>query len=488
VSHPTPTSRESLLALIAELHSSAEVSDDAMAAVRAAIASGLLGPPDEALVDDVPLLVWFSARSDLEGVAQLLDLGASVDAGHGAGGTALHAAVESGSSEMVDLLLSRGASPLAQRGTGESVLRVAHRQPPTLFHAVRRAVRQAAEGSPGALSGLASPTLEHTFELRVARGVRELRQSMASHGSLDVLVVQSELKAVARALGKLVQSPRREADVAGRPVGDAERLAVLYRLQGIDWTIVPLVFAQGSLWNIPRVPELAAGGTGIAPLARALASEAQSLTIHIQLDRFTVYSAHGGIETHAAGGDDLSDELGSRGVFVPPMSVRTDGAHVQLELVGIEPSEVQRLDVLVLQEFGDPAVDRNTTPRAAPARIGAPPLALAGQPAMVAAAPPPAPAKSAPPAMVKAPAMANGPVLVAPGNAGSEAPAMAGPSIVAEPPPVSESQVPEPPLATGSGPKSAPPPLVSPSAPMSEAPPIVTPARGADEPASGDES
>src|SRR5690606_16463992 len=116
-----------------------------------------------------------------------------------------------------------------------------------------------------------------------------------------------------------------------------------------DWTIIPFVFEAASPWNVEQVPELAAPGAGLGSLARALAQAVERRVVPLKYDEHTIYSEHGGIETRS--GDALGEELG---VLVPPMSVTSDGYHVQLQLFGLEPADVERVDLVILQELGEP--------------------------------------------------------------------------------------------------------------------------------------
>jgi len=432
-----PSSREALVALLSEL-ARGEVRPERSAAARAGIGAGLLASSDE-VIDGVPLLAWAATWGDLEMVKLLLERGADIDAGNGASGTALHAAASKGDLALVELLLERGASPLGVRSTRESVLRAAHPHGP-LFQRVRRAAKEASERS--AFTGLATGVLDRRYALRTDRGAHDLRRAVEARRALDVLLVESDLKTTVKALASMVQAPRREADVASRPVQDAQRLAFLYRLRGIDWTIIPLVFEAASPWNVEQVPELAAAGSGIAHLARALARAAERRVVHVKYDEHTIYSEHGGIETRS--GDAMGEELR---VLIPPMSVGTDGYHVRLQLFGVERSDLERVDLVVLQELGEPAIVRTTAlPAAAPAVVGAPVLLMSGLPAMVEA---PAIGRSEAPPLVREPI----------------APADLGPAISDAPPMAREA----PPMIPG----AAPPPIVEAAPPSREPPPMV---------------
>lgn len=440
-----PRSREALVALLTEL-ARGEVGPERSAAARAGIGAGLLGSSDEA-IDGVPLLAWAASWGDSEMVKLLLERGAYIDAGNGAGGTALHAAASRGDLALVELLLERGASPLAVRSTRESVLRAAHPHGP-VFQRVRRAAKEASERS--AFTGLATGVLGRRYALRTDRGAEDLRRSVETRRALDVLLVESDLKTTVKALATLLQAPRREADVASRPVQDGQRLAFLYRLRGIDWTIIPLVFEAASPWSVEQVPELAAAGSGIAQLARSLARAAERRVVHVKYDEHTIYSEHGGIETRS--GDAIGEELR---VLIPPMSVGTDGYHVRLQLFGVEPSDVERVDLVVLQELGEPAIVRTTAlPAAAPAVVGAPVLLMTGLPAMVEA---PSIGRSEAPPMVREPI-----VEADLGPAISDAPPMAR-----EAPPMIPGA--SPPPAIVDAPPSPEPPMVR----LSDAPPLV---------------
>lgn len=521
-----PGTRDGLLALLVEMGDGGD--SDGLAAAREAIGAGRLGAPDEALVGGEPILVWAAGR-DVEMVKQLLELGANIEAGGGAGGTALHAAVASGNAEMVELLLARGASPLAVRDTRESVLRAAHGRGQEAsgranVHTVRRAARDAGEASPTRRNALATPPGERPYALnasrgKVDRGVGDLRRAVGRE--LDVLLLECEPGAVARELAKLAQAPRREGDVANRPVADAQRLCFLYRIAGVEWTIMPFVFAVDSVWNVSRVPELAAASADVGSLARALAGATQSRAMRVRHDELTLYSQHGGIETRsfavdpdwtpaygplptqaeaeallpgysgAAGTlqeaaarvqeqarrmEEMHESLTQLGVFVPPMSVQTDGYHVQLELLGVDATDVERVDVVVLQEIGDPEVDRTVKLAAAPVVVGP-----GGQPAMVQAPPrvaEPGPAMSAAPPMASAAPPVVKPASAAPPMANAPPPMVSG-AIASAPvvnEPSAEPPAEEPAAAGAEGDESpAEPPAKSPSAaaepPMVHAPP-----------------
>ena len=441
-----PSSREALVALLTEL-ARGEVRPERLAAARAGIGAGLLASSDE-VIDGAPLLAWAATWGDVEMVELLLERGADLDAGDGAEGSALHAAASKGHLELAELLLERGASPLGVRRTRESVLRAAHPHGP-LFQRVRRAAREASERS--AFNGLATGVIDRRYALRTDRGAADLRRSVGATRALDVLLVESDLKTTVKTLAGLVQAPRREADVASRPVQDAQRLVFLYRLRGIDWTIVPFVFEAASPWSIGEVPELAAPGSGIAHLARALARAAERRVVHVKYDEHTIYSEHGGIETRGGATDVIGEELR---VLIPPMSVGTDGFHVRLQLFGVEPSDVERVDLVVLQELGEPAVVRTTAlPAAAPAVVGAPVLLMPGLPARVEA---PVIGRSEAPPMVREPIE----------------PADLGPAISDAAPMAREA----PPMIPGAPPPRVDAPPASPEPPMvrlSDAPPLV---------------
>jgi hypothetical protein len=171
-------------------------------------------------------------------------------------------ATAGGQPELVARLVARGASPLALRADRESVVRSAHAHPRSaLFQLVRRVAREAAERQPGA--GFATGPFARRYVPRTDRGVDDLRRAVEPRRALDVVLVHDELKNVARALGNLVQAPRREADVVRRAVQDAARLLFLLRLHELEWTLVPFVFESESPWSIEDVPELAAPGTGV---------------------------------------------------------------------------------------------------------------------------------------------------------------------------------------------------------------------------------
>ncbi|MEZ4338303.1 MAG: hypothetical protein R3B82_16910 [Sandaracinaceae bacterium] len=161
--------------------------------------------------------------------------------------------------------------------------------------------------------------------------------------------------------------------------------------------------------------------------------------------------------------------LAELAVLVPPMHVATDGLGVRLELGGVALEEVERVDLVVLQEHGAPAVDRRPGQApAAPAMLapdGTPLLAHA-PPAAVAAPDPtqpplrsePAPA-APPPVVAPPPPSAPPPALVSPGDVKPNAP----PPMVPSEPPASRppSKVEEPPLVAPSSGPSAPPPMVT---------------------------
>ncbi len=309
--------------------------------------------------------------------------------------------------------------------------------------------------------------------MRTDRGIDALRSAVDGRGSLDLVLVESDLKATARALASLVDAPRREADVAARPVEDAHRLLVAFRLRAIDWTIVPFVFEPGSPWNVEHVSELAAAGQDVSAMARAIAGETGSRVLHLRHDGYTIYAAHGSIETRPA--DAMDEELSALGVLVPPLRVRSDGLHVQLELFGIEPADVERVDVVVLRELGDPAVDRGVAPASAPALVGVPAVLSPDAPALV-QTPPPVSASLGPEPSEAPPLVREPPPIVEPsGPAASEAE-----PLVREPPPLVD--VPDAPTP----PPDAPPPVAEPplvTAPRkSEAPPLVHPPPAASPP------
>ncbi len=403
----------------------------------------------------------------------------------------MYAAICEGDLERVERELSAGVSPLGAQARG-SILRTAHEHAArhadgaAIFVAIQRAARDAIERSATRRHGLTTRPLGSGEAAGARRGVRALRASVQRTQRLDILLVEHDLKAAARALVSLLHAPRREADVGARPVADAARLAFLYRLRGVAWTIIPFVFEGASPWHLERVPELSAVGEGIAPLARALAGAVGRRVIHLEYDRYTTYSERGGIEARAFEVDELwapsdgplpspaeaeallpgydgpqdafleaaahrrellrcvDETMQALGVFVPPMSVHTDGYGVQLELVGVDAADVERVDVVVLQELGRPAVDRaSKEPNRAPALI------VGGQPPLV----------HAPPPLVAGPGASEPPLVVA----SSVAPPSEPPPLVSEPP------------------------LVSPGAPPSEAPPLVSapPARDEPEPEDG---
>jgi hypothetical protein len=461
-----PQTRENLVRLLRDLAGEDAPDPERLAAARKAIESGLLGAPGTSVEDragrPVPALVWAASWGDAEMVKLLLDAGASLDAGTGEGGTALHAAAAKGHQAVVDLLLARGASPLALRGTRESVLRVAHPHGRSmLFQTIRRAAKETIDRTGAACHGLATLVFDRRYALRTDRGTADLRRALDGRRALDVLCVRADMKTTVRELANLVQAPRRESDVAARPVQDAQRLLFVYRLRGIDWTIVPFVFEDASPWNVEQVKELAAPGTGIAPMARALASATASRVLHLRYDGFTIYSEHGGIETRPA--DMMDEELATLGVLVPAMRATTDGYGVQLQLSALEPSDVERADVVVLQEHGDPEIDRRLQlPAAAPARVGPPPVtSLPGAPALV----------SEPPRVEEPSAPSAAPPMV------HEAPPMVPPPMMHAPPPMvpAAAVTEEPPIAVDPGPAprgaSAPPPLVHAPPPMVTTPP-----------------
>lgn len=472
MSETAPRSREALFVLLRELARADEVPPERLAAARESIRAGHLGAASEAVVEDrsgraIPLLAWAATWNDREMAELLLERGAHVDAGDGAEGTALHAAASGDALGLVELLLARGASPLASRSTRESVLRAAHRHGP-IFQLVRRAAKDAIERCGSARHGLATLPSDRRYALRTDRGVSDLRRAAEP---LAVVLVESDVKTAARALGNLVRSPRREADVGSRPVQDARRLTFLYRLRGFEWTIIPFVFGEGSPWNVEHVTELSAPGAGMAPFARALASAVGRRVIHIEHTKHTIFHDHGGIDART---DEA--ELSELGVFVPPMRVGTDGYHVQLELFGVDAADVERVDLVVLQELGEPEVDRRIQLTSAPALVGAPTLAMPGLPPMV-AQPPAAslgPPKSEAPPLVREPP----PTVTQLGPAPSEAAPLSreAPPMLAvpEPPPSDERTAPpadEPPARAEPAPSEAPP-LVREPPPIVASPPV----------------
>ncbi|MBX3276105.1 MAG: hypothetical protein KF729_37985, partial [Sandaracinaceae bacterium] len=346
--------------------------------------------------------------------------------------TEFHDAVARGDLAEVERRLAAGESPLAVREDGASLVWTAHlgaeRAPSgrAVFDAVLRAARDAASRAPGRAPGLTTAPLARQYVLRSDRGMRALRESLGATQWLDVLLLEGEVKVAARELARLVRSPRREADVAARAVADAARLLFAFRLKGLAWTIVPLVVEPASRWSVPDVTELEAPGDGIGRLARALALGAGARVAHLEYDRLTLHHAHGAMEVRsfeveewwapdelspsAAGATDLAaarwdeqlrrmdEALGELGVLVPPMRVRTDGYHVQLELAGVAPSDVERVDLVVLSELGERAVDRTLATPSAPSAVGpapsAQPLAspapprVSSEPALASPAPP----------------------------------------------------------------------------------------------------
>ncbi len=387
----------------------------------------------------------------------------------------LHDAVSDGDLAIVTTLLEDGASPLAVRDSGESVLRAAHRHREgephgaEVFQLIRRAAREAIEKVADRVTGLGSQ------DAPGGKGAEALRRSV--DGELDVLLAECDVKVAARALAELVQAPRREADVAARPVADAARLAFVYRKESSAWAVLPLRFASDSPWNVENVHELAARGDGIAPLARALAQAAGCRVAHVEADALTMYAPDGRIETPSRledgwlpeeadppGGEDaarrreqirrVDHTLDELDVDLPAMRVETNGYDVQLVLRGVEPETVERVDLVVLQELGDAPALRALEPApTTPAFVGP-----GGQPALAHAPPPvvrPAePAKSEAPPLEREP-----PPLVSepPARPSANAP----PPIVTEPPMENElppPAEPPPPVGKPEPPRVAPPP------------------------------
>jgi len=434
----------------------------------------------------------------------------------------LAAAVAQGDADEVRALLEAGASPLAATGEHESMLRAAHarRDAPggaEVLLLLRRAASEAIEQSAARLNGLATPAGDGDAG---AIGLAPLRRALRATRRAHVLAAECEVKTAARALGKLVGSPRREADVAQRPVADAPRLAFLYRAHGSAWTLIPLVFDIDSAWHLERVPELEARGAGLSPLARALAAEAECRVLHVEYDAVTEHSPSGALERKTfevedwwvpegtpptpdearallpdfAGAPDalleaaaarrerlrrMDAALDELGIRVPPMRVQTDGWGVQLELRGAR--DVERVDVVVLQELGDAPKDRalGQAP-AAPAMVGpggAPALAHAPPPKVD--APEPAPSSAAP--------MSNAPPPVLGPQRTTGAPAAPPPIVSGEPAvpnelpdagdepaeePAAEPTPPEP-SEPASEPAPAPPPVAAGSAAPNAPPPPV---------------
>ncbi|MEC7524043.1 MAG: hypothetical protein VYE22_29445 [Myxococcota bacterium] len=287
-------------------------------------------------------------------------------------------AIDAGDLAAVERALEAGASALrAEDGTAP--LRRAHAAGPAMVARLKRAAREeSAETRPGL--------------------ARE-----AAGGSLDALWVEAEVKATARALGELVQAPRREADVAARPIEDAHRLAFVVGPKGSRWSAVPV--GVDAPWRLESVPELEARGDGLEPLTRALASRVGARALLVRDEAFTVYEPGGGVTRRTFDEPSWEAEdpgspaarrdaaLAEMGVSLFRANVRSDGLRVQLTT----DADVARVDLVVLQELGDPSVDRRLSAVSAPAPVGP-----AGQPALVNAPPPrvtpdePAPSDEAP--------------------------------------------------------------------------------------------
>lgn len=365
-------------------------------------------------------------------------------------GNTLHAAVRAGDRAEVDGLLEGGASALAVVDPEGSLLRLAHGgldRPDgrAIVNSLRSAARAEAESRPR-LPGLG------TVAGAMSEGVAALRE--ASGESVSVVLLEGPAALAAKTLASLLQAPRREADVGGRGVMDAARLLFCLRMKEAAWTAVPFALAADSPWNVGDITELNRRGEGLEPLCRALAETAQRRVIHIEATAFTIYGATGTIERHGAD-DEGADAAGAPslvdlGVALPAMRIRTDGFDVQLELTGVDAAAVERLDLVALQELGEPRLDRR--PGAAP---GLPAMVAPGGEAVLAEAPParvePVANPTDPPSMV--------PVV------GSQPPPMVTKEVtkneIVSPPPRPPEEPPAEPKIPPPAAPSAPPPLVS---------------------------
>ena len=345
----------------------------------------------------------------------------------------LRDAIERGDLPAVESALASGADVLRPVGSrDEALLRLAHTrldgpQGLAIVQAVGRAARAAAEAQTDPLMG-----------------VRPLAD--APHPS-SVLFLECEVKVAARAAAELVRAPRREADVAARSVADAARQLYVYRRRGQSWCTVPLTYTgqDSAARAIADVPELEARGEGVSPFARTLATRAGCRVVHLEGDAWTLYGPEGRVERRTFDDEDwerpdatrderLAHSLAEIGIHPGPAAIDSDGYHVSLGVP--DPASLERVDLVVLQELGSPAVIRRVAPVSAPALVGP-----GGQP----------PLASAPPAMVK-------PDEPAPSQGRS-----------AEPPPmVAPDAAPVPvrsPTASGAAPPpsvaSAPPPMVT---------------------------
>lgn len=363
----------------------------------------------------------------------------------------LHAATTAVDRARVEQLLSEGASarvPLAEQG---SLLRVAHAGSETpegrgVFQALRAAARREAD------NGVRTPGLAAAAGA-VAPGAGSARAEAGA--DLKVVLLEGPAALAAKSLASLLAAPRREADVAARGVMDAARLLFCLQLRQSAWTIVPFA-APSSPWALGDIVELNRRGDGLAPLCRALAECAGRRVILVEEDAFTTYGAEGTIARRDGESEDgmpLSDEgrrqrldaeLAELGVWLPAMRIGTDGYDVQLEVTGVDPTAVERLDLVALQELGDPLADRRpAAPSGVPQMVGPGGRAIVAEarPAVVERVAQP----SAPPAMV--------PVV------GSEPPPMVTKEVtqneIVSPPPKPPAPAATPPAA------SAPPPMVS---------------------------
>ncbi|MFK7992085.1 MAG: hypothetical protein AB8I08_39065 [Sandaracinaceae bacterium] len=355
----------------------------------------------------------------------------------------LHAAVTAGDRAQVEQLLADGASALEVLEPEGSLLRLAHAgldRPDgrVIVNALRSAARAEAE-SRARLSG------SGVVDGDMAPGVSSLRG--AAGDGLGVVLLEGPAALTAKTLASLLQAPRREADVGARGVMDAARLLFCLKMKEAAWTVVPIDLAPNAPWNLGEITELNRRGSGLEPLCRALAETAERRVIHVEADAFTVYGSAGTIERHTDA-DEGAPTLNDLGVQLPAMRIHTDGHDVQLELTGVSPDAVERLDLVALQEFGEPRLDRR--PGAAP---GMPKMVAPGGQALLAEAPParvePVASPTDPPSMV--------PIV------GSQPPPMVTKEVtqneIVSPPP----RPPKEPVVETPSPAapSAPPPLVS---------------------------
>lgn len=175
--------------------------------------------------------------------------------------------------------------------------------------------------------------------IALARALHGWPESGAETG---VLAAQASVEAVAKCAGVALRACIHHRSVVGKCVPDDERAVPVLKLKASAWSLV-FVSGPGPVGHLEPWRERAADLS--KRLKRPVVEVWDSLVRTYEKGRLTRT-----LEAGAGPDDAIEAFLGQQRLLIPPLGLTGDGADFTLTIGGVKLADVERVDVLILEE------------------------------------------------------------------------------------------------------------------------------------------